>query len=240
MGETANLGLPLLQPSQAQKHVTVNDALARLDALARGVLVSRRIAAPPEAAAEGAVWSVPEGAQDDWAGREGQLAIATGGGWTFATPRSGWRAYVLDEGAALRHDGEAWTREAAAGLVAEGPTGAATRIEVVEEDHRLSSGPISDTGPIIPRRSIVLGVTARVIEEITGTATAWNLGNPGASDRFGSGLGTQVGSYAEGLLSTPTTYWPAEPLRLTAMDGVFAGGRVRLAVHLMRLAIPGA
>ena len=28
---TARLGLPLLQPAQAQKHVTVNDALVRLD-----------------------------------------------------------------------------------------------------------------------------------------------------------------------------------------------------------------
>ena len=30
---TARLGLPLLQPAQAQKHVTVNDALVRLDYL---------------------------------------------------------------------------------------------------------------------------------------------------------------------------------------------------------------
>ena len=85
----------------------------------------------------------------------------------------------------------------------------------------------------------MLGVTARVIEGITGTVTSWRLGSPGASDRFGSGLGTQVGSFAEGVLSTPTTYWVAQPLQLMAMDGAFAGGRVRLAVHLIRLAIPG-
>ena len=30
---TARLGLPLLQPAQAQKHVTVNEALMRLDGL---------------------------------------------------------------------------------------------------------------------------------------------------------------------------------------------------------------
>ena len=35
MSETAKLGLALVQPAQAQKHVTVNDAFQRLDALAQ-------------------------------------------------------------------------------------------------------------------------------------------------------------------------------------------------------------
>ena len=34
MNETTQLKLPLLQPAQAQKHVTVNEALALLDQLA--------------------------------------------------------------------------------------------------------------------------------------------------------------------------------------------------------------
>jgi len=33
MDETARIGLPLVQAAQAQKHVTVNEAFARLDAL---------------------------------------------------------------------------------------------------------------------------------------------------------------------------------------------------------------
>ena len=32
MTDTSQLGLPLLEPAQAQKHVTVNEALVRLDA----------------------------------------------------------------------------------------------------------------------------------------------------------------------------------------------------------------
>ena len=239
MAETANLGLPLLAPAQAQKHVTVNEALARLDALAKGVLVSRSVATPPEAPDDGAVWAVPDGASDEWAGREGDLAIATGGGWSFVAPREGWRAYALDEGVALRHDGAGWAVEAAGPAVA-GPSGAATSIEVIEEEHQVASGVVSDTAPIIPRRSIVLGVTARVTEEITGTVTTWKLGNVGAGDRFGSGLGTEQGSYVEGLLGSPTTYWTAEPLRMIAQDGSFAGGRVRFAVHFIRLTVPSA
>lgn len=238
MAETANLGLPLLAPSQAQKHVTVNEALLRLDALAKGVLVSRAVETPPTAASEGAVWAVPEGARDAWAGREGELAIATGGGWSFVAPRAGWRAFALDEGAALRHDGTGWKVEGASGRVAVSPSGAATSVEIVEADHWVTSGVLSDTVPVIPAKSIVLGVTARVIEDITGTLTSWKLGNVEASGRFGSGLGTQAGSYAEGLLGSPMAFWKDEPLRMEALDGSFGGGRVRFAVHILRLTIP--
>ena len=35
MASTAQLALPLVAPAQAQKHVTVNEALARLDAAAQ-------------------------------------------------------------------------------------------------------------------------------------------------------------------------------------------------------------
>lgn len=253
MVETANLGLPLLAPSQAQKHVTVNEALVRLDALAKGVVVSRAAATPPESPAEGAVWIVPTGADDEWAGRDGALAIALNGGWDFAEPREGWRAYVLDEGSTLRHDGAGWlgettdaTMPAGPGAPAEGPVsvsspgGASTVIEVIEVDQVIGAGVKFETDPLIPRRSIVLGVTGRVIEEITGTVMEWSLGWPGHSGAFGKRLGTEVGSYVEGVLSRPTTFYPAEKLLFTAMDGTFAGGKVRVAIHLLRLTPPSA
>jgi hypothetical protein len=239
MGETANLRLPLLAPSQAQKHVTVNEALVRLDALAKGVLASRRVPTPPAQAGSGEVWAVPAGATDEWAGREGELAIATGGGWSFVSPREGWRAYALDEGAPLRHDGADWAPE---GATATALSGAATTVEVVELEHAVAVGPFSVTAPVIPRNALVLGVTARVVDEITGAATAWKLGHPtaGTRDRFGRDLGTAAGSYAEGLLGTPTAYYTPTALQMTTQDGDFAGGRVRFAVHLIRLTPPAA
>ena len=39
MAETAKLTLPLLEAAQAQKHVTVNEALVRLDAAAHLTLL---------------------------------------------------------------------------------------------------------------------------------------------------------------------------------------------------------
>ena len=41
MADTTNLTLPLLAASQAQKHVTVNEALTRLDGMVQLTLRSR-------------------------------------------------------------------------------------------------------------------------------------------------------------------------------------------------------
>lgn len=239
MGETANLGLPLLAPSQAQKHVTVNEALTRLDALAKGVLASRTVPTPPVQARHGEVWAVPADATDEWAGREGDLAIATSGGWDFVAPREGWRAYALDEGAALRHDGAGWSPEGPSAL---GASGARTTLDIVEFEHDVAaglvgSGAFSDTAAVIPRSAVVLGVTGEVVTEITGTAASWKLGNPDVGRRnwFGEGLGTAQGSYAEGLTNHPQAYYTPTALRMTAEGGTFVGGRVRFAIHLMQV-----
>ena len=61
MTETPTLKLPLLQPSQAQKHVTVNEALVLLDGVAQLSLASTTVIDPP-AVVEGACYGVPSGA----------------------------------------------------------------------------------------------------------------------------------------------------------------------------------
>ncbi|MFW5641978.1 MAG: DUF2793 domain-containing protein, partial [Roseicyclus sp.] len=73
MTETANLALPLVEPAQAQKHVTVNEAFARLDGITQLCLESVDETVPPAGAAEGASWGVPAGASGDWAGRAGHV-----------------------------------------------------------------------------------------------------------------------------------------------------------------------
>ena len=42
MDSSTNLQMPYLMPSQAQKHVTVNESLRRLDGLVQASAVSRR------------------------------------------------------------------------------------------------------------------------------------------------------------------------------------------------------
>lgn len=234
MAETSQLNLPLLAPAQAQKTVTVNEALARIDGLAQMVLASRSVTLPPASAAEGAAYGVPAGAVNAWAGRDGQVAVFANGGWVFAMPKRGWRAFVLDESCPVLHDGVGWQ----AGAVALSPHGAGLMLRVVEFDHALGVGARSVTTGMIPAGVMVIGVTARVTEAITGTATSWSLGTTGALDRFGSGLGLAAGSYARGMLGAPMTYWSAEALTLTAAGGDFAGGALRIAVHFMDIGVP--
>ena len=105
MTDTPELSLPLLQPAQAQKHVTVNEALVRLDGLAQLRLASVSTGTPPGGVAEGSVYAVPPGAVNAWAGEDGNLAIAANGGWVFVAPRRGWRALVLDQGVPAVFDG---------------------------------------------------------------------------------------------------------------------------------------
>lgn len=236
MSSTANLGLPLLQPSQAQKHVTVNEAIARLDGLCQTKLVSITTTTPPVTAADGAIYGVPAGATDAWAGRDGDVAIFSNGGWVFLTPGGGWRAYVADAEAYALHDGTEWRLNA----VSVSAGGAASLIEVMEFDHVIGAGASSDTVAVIPSHSILLGITARVIGEITGTLSDWRLGVAGGDNRYGSGLGLGTGSFVLGLSGQPLAYYADTPLLLSADGGDFAGGEVRFALHLYRMLLPRA
>ena len=82
MARTAQLDLPLVMPAQAQKHVTVNEALARLDAAAQLRVISSLLSTPPASACDGQSYLVPAGATGEWAGhRAGRIAVWSNGGW---------------------------------------------------------------------------------------------------------------------------------------------------------------
>ena len=235
MADTSQLNLPLLSPSQAQKHVTVNEAFARLDGLTQMVLASRTATTPPASAEEGTSYAVPSGAVNAWAGQDGAVATFANGGWVFAIPKRGWRGFIADESVTVLHDGSEWQ----AGALALSPSGAGTFLKVDEVEHVIGAGAVSTTTGQIASGVMVIAVTARVLVAVTGTLTSWQLGSAAAANRFGSGLGLGAGSYARGMLSQPMTYWGAAPLLLTATGGVFAGGRVRIAVHYLDLSLPG-
>tara|TARA_E500000318_G_scaffold107651_1_gene117259 strand:- start:286 stop:489 length:204 start_codon:yes stop_codon:yes gene_type:complete len=60
---TPRLGLPWLMPAQAQKHVTVNEALARLDMLVQASVLSRTLSGQPETPSEGEGYLLPDAPQ---------------------------------------------------------------------------------------------------------------------------------------------------------------------------------
>lgn len=236
MSSSPNLSLPLLSGGQAQKHVTVNEAMAILDGIAQLRLVSVSETIPPGTIEDGACYAVAAGASGDWAGHEGLIAIGSGGGWVFVTPQEGWTAWVIGEGAKYRFQDTSWLPD----QLSSAPSGAAARLQTVEVIHNIQSGGGHDTGLSIPMQSMVYAVSARVLDEITGSLSSWRLGSSGAADRFGSSLGTSQGSYANGVLGSPLTYYSTEPIRVTPSGGTFSGGRIRLAAHYMTFDLPGA
>lgn len=234
---TANCDLPLLMPAQAQKHVTVNEALLRLDGQVDLVLQSLTRITPPEAVEEGMCWGVPPGAVNGWEGQAGKIAIGANGGWIFVQPNFGRRAVIADQGVVAIHDGSGWVP----GAVTLGQHGSGMLARQLAEDIILGTGDGAETAMAIPPGALVIGATARVLEAITGSAASWSLGTVGSADnlsRFGHGLGKAQGSWARGLLSPPLAFWEPTPLRLTAVGGQFSGGKVRVVLHWWELRLP--
>ncbi len=104
---TTNLNLALVAQSQAQKEVTVNEALTRIDALMNRGVEDKDLATPPGSPAEGDAYIVGASATDDWAGKEGQLAYFEQI-WRFVEPNEGLAVWVKDEDALYAFDGAAW------------------------------------------------------------------------------------------------------------------------------------
>jgi len=108
MTDTANLGLPCIEGSQAQKHVTHNEALRILDTLVQLAVDDRDLTAPPGSPTEGQRYIVKAGATGAWAGRDDDIAAWQDGAWQFSAPRTGWLAYVIDESLLLAWNGSSW------------------------------------------------------------------------------------------------------------------------------------
>jgi Protein of unknown function (DUF2793) len=108
MSNSTNLQLPYLTAAQAQKHVTVNEALARLDAQIHLSVLSRVFTTPPVTPAEGDRYLVAASPTAAWSGQPGKLAMWLEGAWVFVTPREGWRMWVADEDQLLIYNGTTW------------------------------------------------------------------------------------------------------------------------------------
>ena len=108
---SARLALPYLAAGQMQKHVTLNTALTRLDALLQTAAVSRTTAMQPAEPADGDLYILPAEAEGPaWAGRsEGDLMRFEAGGWTAVPTPPGLVALVLDVPAVWVRGEAGWT-----------------------------------------------------------------------------------------------------------------------------------
>ncbi len=108
---TSNLNLPYLAAGQAQKHVTLNESLRRLDAMVQMTVESATTAAEPGSPVDGEVYIVPTGKSGThWDGfTNWAIGYYRDGAWEQIIPRRGWRVWVRDTSVMLVYDGSTWT-----------------------------------------------------------------------------------------------------------------------------------
>ena len=110
MSNSSNLALPYLAVGQAQKHVTANETIEKLDAIVQLSVVSASTPTQPGAPDDGAVYIVPPGKSGEaWAAFANEsLGYYRDGAWVEITPREGWLAFVKDSDQLLVFSGSAW------------------------------------------------------------------------------------------------------------------------------------
>jgi hypothetical protein len=121
---TARHALPNLFVGQAQKELTHNEALARIDALLHPV-VEERLIAPPAGLLDtddGKCWLVDSPATGLWLGKESQIARWSGGSWRFLMPVEGMSLWYRAGTARLFYIEGDWVD----GPAIANPTGGAT------------------------------------------------------------------------------------------------------------------
>ena len=241
MSNTTLLDLPYILPSQSQKHVTHNEALRALDAIVQLSVINKTHSTAPSSPQEGNRYIVGPSASGEWSGHETHIAAYQDGTWMFYIPQIGWLSWVDDEASIFAFDGSEWI--ACSGqpevettqLLAVSANNAETRVEIAEEELSLT-GSYVETNIFIPDRAIVLGVSTRTTEAITG-ATSYDCGLAGEPDKFGGSLGIALNSSNSGVIS-PTAYYADTNVRVTANGSDFSGGKIRVSIHCLKCPAP--
>lgn len=107
MATTNHLGITLVEQSQAQKEVTVNQAITRLDAILNTGAKSRTTNTPPGSPATGDLYIVGGTPTGAWSGQAGKLAYYDQA-WQFITPNEGISLWVNDEDLIYSYNSSAW------------------------------------------------------------------------------------------------------------------------------------
>ena len=118
---TARFELPVLFPGQAQKEFTLNEAVARIDALLHAAVSGEWTSEPTDRVAGDCVL-VGVGAVGTFAGHDGSLAFYDGQQWSFVVPAVGMRVTDTSSEELLYFNGT-WQRAATPALPSDGANG---------------------------------------------------------------------------------------------------------------------
>lgn len=105
---TPNFSITELAASQAQKYVTVNEALRVVDTAMNLTVIRADNTAPPGSPSEGDKYIPFAPATGLWVGKEDSIAAYINAEWIFFTPAEGWRAYDQTTNTLRLWNGTAW------------------------------------------------------------------------------------------------------------------------------------
>ena len=227
--KTPLLGIDYLMPEQAQKHVTINDALRRFDGLVQLSVINRTETSPPASPENGDRYLIAANASDAWQRHAGKLALFEDSGWAFVEPQIGWSLWDAATKSLLVFDGDDWLN-----LTADKTDQTPSLFVSDEAEFDLAN----ETGSLtIPSHITFLGVSARVLDKTSGPSN-WQLGTNADSRRFGSGLSIVAGAEMRGPSSPPQVYWSSERVMVSSGGPAFEAGRVAVAIHYIKLPLP--
>jgi hypothetical protein len=102
--------LPFLAVGQAQKEITHNEALLRIDALLH-MVVESELSTPPTIAVDtqtGQCWLIGPSPTGQWQGKQGQIASWTGASWRYLVPVDRMKVYNKALGIDMLRSQTAW------------------------------------------------------------------------------------------------------------------------------------
>lgn len=179
MTTTTNLAITLVEQSQAQKEVTVNAALTRIDALMNTAALSRTTATPPGSPSAGDLYIVGDSATGAWSSQDGNIAYYDQT-WKFITANEGMQLYVADEDVFYVYVGADWLSQAI--HVYDALTGTSHTLDssYIAKSVVFSNGSaITFTLP----NDLYVGFTCRVVQSGAGQVTFSAASGAGLSNR---------------------------------------------------------
>lgn len=208
MTTTTNLGITLVEQSQAQKEVTINQALTCLDAMVGSTVADKDLATPPVSPTPGMVYIVGASPTGEWAGKATALAYFDQV-WRFITAVNGMRVFVRDESQYYQFNGTAWVIVITGGDMLKAtydPGNVAQQVVGVSAAQTLTNKTISGTSNTL---------TVRLANDVTGALPVSNGGTGQTSYTDGQVL---IGNSTGGTL-TKTTLTAGSGIAITNAAG---------------------
>ncbi len=147
---TPRLALPYVATGQAQKHVTVNEAFARLDGLVQMAVETQTLASAPASPKDGSLYILaPSPSGTAWSGyAAGSVMRFEAGSWSAFAVDEGTVAWLRDVDRLVVFDGQQWR-----------PAGA--DLSIINNVQRLGVGTSADTNNPVSLRLNRLLLTSK-------------------------------------------------------------------------------